>query len=169
MLLEAIRLWPTTPLVLRETTGDTQWEGGTMPAGSRVVIFAPYFHRDGRRIPFADRLVPRLWNGEAETRARDWPLIPFSRGPAECPGRQVALLLGSAMLAALLRSGCPTLASPTRLDPTRPLPAGLNPFALRFRLGGSCWEDGIAPTPPPEAETLELGAKCRERLLNRWW
>jgi cytochrome P450 len=135
VLLESVRLWPTTPLVLRETTADTPWDGGMMPAGSRVVIFAPFFHRDGRHLPFADRLTPELWT--RETRARDWPLIPFSRGSGECPGRQVALLLGSTLLAELLRRSMPALVSPPPLDPARPLPAGLDPFPLRFRLPGS--------------------------------
>jgi cytochrome P450 len=134
VLLESLRLWPTTPMVFRETTEETRWEGGTMPAGTRVVIFAPFFHRDGRHLTFADRLTPELWNGEAD--ARNWPLIPFSRGPAECPGRQLALLLGSALLAVVLRRGSLALASPPVLDPARPLPAGLDPFALRFRVAG---------------------------------
>jgi cytochrome P450 len=34
--------------------------------------------------------------------AQVWPLIPFSEGPAVCPGRNLALLLSSAMLARLL-------------------------------------------------------------------
>ena len=78
--------------------------------------------------------MPKLWTGEAEARARDWPLIPFSHGPAECPGRQVALLLGSTMVAAMLRRGDVALRPPLPLDPARPLPASLDPFSLRFSL-----------------------------------
>ncbi|HYC34020.1 MAG TPA: cytochrome P450 [Gemmatimonadales bacterium] len=134
VLLESLRLWPTTPLVLRETAAETVWDSGAMPAGSRVVIFAPFFHRDGRRLPYADRLALELWTAEAEG---DWPLIPFSRGPAACPGRPLALLLGTELLARLFGSGAVVLRSRSGLDPARPLPAGLDPFALRFELRGA--------------------------------
>jgi hypothetical protein len=40
------------------------WPAGTLPAGSNVVVFAPYFHRDDQRLPFADRFAPELWLGE---------------------------------------------------------------------------------------------------------
>lgn len=133
VLLESLRLWPTTPLVLRETTDVAEWEAGRMPAGTSVVIYAPYFHRDSRRLAFADRLYPEVWTrpGEADT----WPLIPFSRGPAGCPGRQLALLVGSAILAAVLRRGPLTLlGSRPPLHAATPLPAGLDPFTLRFAL-----------------------------------
>jgi cytochrome P450 len=131
-VLESLRLWPTTPLVLRETTGTTQWETGSMPPGTGVVIYAPLFHRDGERQPFADRFAPELWlDAGAES---DWPLIPFSRGPAACPGRQLALLAASAMLATLLRPSELRLVAPD-LAPDRPLPGTLDHFALRFAPG----------------------------------
>jgi cytochrome P450 len=131
-ILESLRLWPTTPLVLRETTCVTEWERGVMPSGTGVVIYAPFFHRDAERQPFADRFTPELWRDPAPE--AEWPLIPFSRGPAACPGRQVALLAGSALLAALLRSGPLRLEAPA-LAPERPLPGILDHFALRFAPG----------------------------------
>jgi cytochrome P450 len=132
-LLESVRLWPTTPLVLRQTTRPTEWEQGVMPAEVGVLIYAPFFHRDDQRLPFADRFSPELWQ-ERET--EDWPLIPFSRGPAVCPGRELVLLLGSAMLGLLLRDETVNLSPAGRLDPYHPLPATLNNYALRFVVGG---------------------------------
>jgi cytochrome P450 len=131
-ILESLRLWPTTPIVLRETTSDTAWETAVMPAGTAVVIFAPYFHRDDRHLPYADSFRPELWLEDRS--AGDWPLIPFSGGPAMCPGRNLVLLLGSAMLAALLNERELRLERLDRLDPSRPLPATLDNFSLRFEL-----------------------------------
>lgn len=129
-VLESLRLWPTTPMVLRQTTAETTWEAGTMPADTGVLIYTPYFHRDDLRLPFADRLSPELWLRE---RTRDdWPLIPFAGGPAVCPGRHLVLLTASTMVATLLSHGRPRLASPAPLDASRPLPATLNHFGLRF-------------------------------------
>src|SRR3954449_7458898 len=111
-LLESVRLWPTTPMILRETTSETTWEGQRMPAGTGVLIYAPFFHRDGSRLPFADRFAPELWLQEEP--AEPWSLIPFSAGPATCPGRNLVLLLASASLGSLLRGGPPRLITPTR-------------------------------------------------------
>jgi cytochrome P450 len=133
-VLESVRLWPTTPMILRQTTQETTWESGAMPAHTSVLIFAPFFHRDDRRLPYADTFSPRLW---LEPRSmEDWPLIPFSGGPVVCPGQNLVLLLASTALAALLDGHELELEGPTRLDPHRPLPATLNPVALRFTLGG---------------------------------
>jgi cytochrome P450 len=132
-VLESVRLWPTTPMVLRQTTRETEWEAGLMPAGTGLLIYAPFFHRDDERLDFADRLAVELWlkNG-----VEDWPLIPFSRGPAVCPGRELVLFLSSVFLALILRSGVVRLASPHRIGPELRLPATLNHYALRFEMGG---------------------------------
>jgi Cytochrome P450 len=129
-LLESVRLWPTTPMVLRETTSETQWGGKVMPEKTGILIYAPFFHRDGR-LPFADRFAPELWL--KEEKAEPWCLIPFSAGPASCPGRNLVLLLAGASLALLIRDTTVKFASRS-LDAGRPLPATLNHIALRFKL-----------------------------------
>ncbi|MFC0252782.1 cytochrome P450 [Massilia consociata] len=131
-VLEALRLWPTTPMVLRQSTAATFWENGTMPPGTGVLIHAPFFHRDDRRLPYADRFTPELWLQEQGE--QDWPLIPFSDGPVTCPGRNLVLMLTSAMLASLLDGRSLRLASGQLLDPAR-LPGTLDNYALRFALG----------------------------------
>jgi hypothetical protein len=52
-VLESLRLWPTSPAVLRDTTTETTWETGTLPAGAGVFIFSPLFHRDDRTLPWS--------------------------------------------------------------------------------------------------------------------
>ncbi|MDP9823729.1 cytochrome P450 [Nocardioides massiliensis] len=130
-VLESLRLWPTTPMILRETTTDVAFDRGVMPAGTSVLIFAPFFHRDDRHLDFAHRFAPELWD-RPRTRA-DWPLVPFSAGPGLCPGRDLVLMLTSSFLAAILRRATLSLDS-HRLDPAS-LPSLLNHFGLRFRLG----------------------------------
>jgi cytochrome P450 len=129
-VLESLRLWPTTPLVLRETTREINWGGGVLKAGTGVVIFAPFFHRDAERLAFADRFEPQLWLAERTT--KDWPLIPFSSGPAVCPARHLVLLLTSTVLSELLQGARFQLERPTRMNASRPLPATLSHFGLRF-------------------------------------
>lgn len=130
--LEGLRLWPTTPLLLRQSTEETHWEQGRMPAGTGILIYAPFFHRDERHLDYAHRFEPGVWLRERH--AGDWPLIPFSGGPARCPGQNLVLMLTSAMLAALLRRRRYELLPAERLDPGRPLPGTLDNYGLRFRL-----------------------------------
>lgn len=135
-LLESLRLYPTTPAILRETTRRTHWRTGTLPAGSGVLVFAPYFHRDDRRLPHAHRFVPQDWvervaEGRVGPQAGDWPLVPFSAGPAICPGRHLVLLTASAVLGTLLTRQPLALARPTQLNTSR-LPGTLSPFHLSF-------------------------------------
>lgn len=130
-VLESLRLWPTAPFVLRETTRPTEWERGVMPAPTTVLIYAPYFHRDDRRVPFADRFAPEVWLQDSHADAR-WGFVPFSLGSGRCPGRDLVLLLASTMLAEILGGHEVRLLQPSRMDPDRPLPGTLNHFSLRF-------------------------------------
>lgn len=131
-VLESLRLWPTTPAVLRDTTEETTWESGTLPAGTGLLIFAPFFHRDESRLPEAHRFVPDLWSQPRTI--NDWPLIPFSEGPAGCPGQNLVLFLSSVMLAMFLQRARYRLEPTNRLNPSQDLPSALNPFDLTFRI-----------------------------------
>jgi cytochrome P450 len=123
-VLESLRLWPTTPMVLREATQDTPWGR----KGTTFLVFTPFFHRDTQRLPYAERFDPEVW---LDGRAADEPaLVPFSAGPGACPGRDVVLFTTSTLLAALLRRHRFTLTG-KELRPDD-LPATLDHFALRF-------------------------------------
>ena len=57
-----MRLWPTTPMLSRETTTeDVEWGGETVPAGTQVLIVNTFGHRDRDRIDYADRFAPEEW------------------------------------------------------------------------------------------------------------
>ncbi|MEU8580185.1 cytochrome P450 [Streptomyces abikoensis] len=132
-VLESQRLWPTTLGILRDTTTETRRpDGRVLPAGTAVIFVSSYFHRDARRLPYADRFAPEIWlDGRAEA---EWSVAPFSRGPARCPGRDVVLLTSSAFLAELLRRDWRP-ASSHRLGPGGPLPRTADHTSLRFTTG----------------------------------
>jgi cytochrome P450 len=124
-VLDSVRLWPTTPALLRETVEGTSWG----PAGTTVLIFTPFFHRDPE-LPYADRFEPEIWlDGRA---AANPALVPFSAGPAVCPGRDLVLFCTSTLLAHLLDGRRYDLASGPVIAPERPLPATLDNFPLRL-------------------------------------
>ena len=130
-LHEAMRLWPTTPMLARETVRDVDWDGERVPAGTQVLIVNTLLHRDPERHDFADRFAPEAWtDGDA---AGDWSFNHLSHGPQGCPGSALALLLGRTLIARLLAARRLTLVD-SKLDPDRPLPAMLDFFPLRFRV-----------------------------------
>jgi cytochrome P450 len=129
-VLESVRLWPTTPTILRDTTEETQWRNGTVAKGAGLMIVVPAFHRDDELLPFAHQFAPDIW---LDGRAQQYPqLVPFSAGPAECPGRNLVLFSTSTMLANLLRALAFELTSTPRLSPDEALPMTLNQLTLDF-------------------------------------
>ncbi|AKS35464.1 cytochrome P450 [Mycolicibacterium goodii] len=133
---ESVRLWPTTPTILRDTTEDTHWREGAerfpVAAGAGVMIVAPAFHRDDQMLPFAHDFVPEIW---IDGRAQLYPqLVPFSAGPAECPGRNLVLFTTSTLAANLLSRVHLELRSTPRPAPGEPLPMTFDQMGLEFSL-----------------------------------
>jgi cytochrome P450 len=128
---EAVRLWPTTMVVLRDSTASTDWYGDQLPADTTFVIVSSLFSRDDEALPYADRFTPQAWlDGRADD---NWSLLPFSAGLAVCPGRNLVLLTTSLLVAAILEQRELRLLT-GRLDPARPLPRTLDHTTLRLAL-----------------------------------
>ncbi len=133
-VLESVRLWPTTPTILRDTTTATEWRSGserfTVAAGTGLMIVTPAFHRDDELLPFAHRFAPEIWmDGTAATYPQ---LVPFSGGPAVCPGRNLVLFVVSATLAHLVDRLDLQLRSGPSLDPDAALPLTFNQYGVAF-------------------------------------
>ncbi|MEV6907830.1 cytochrome P450 [Amycolatopsis sp. NPDC051071] len=125
-VLESVRLWPTTPALLRETRGETAWG----PDRTTVFVYTPYFHRDAESLPYADSFEPEIWlDGRA---AGNPALVPFSGGPGACPGRDVVLFMTSMLLANLVREH-DIQPSGVSLTPGK-LPLTLDNFGLRYQV-----------------------------------
>jgi hypothetical protein len=133
--LDCLRLWPTTPAILRETTEDTDWGGEVMPKNTNILIFAPFFHRDDQNLDYAHKFSPEIWQDSAKK--VDWPLVPFSGGSGICPARHLVPMLGSAMIASLLQARQIEALASAMLDPLQPMPGLLDNYSLRFSLSGS--------------------------------
>ncbi|WP_118915281.1 cytochrome P450 [Mycobacterium shigaense] len=130
-LCEAMRLWPSTPVLARTLTRTTEWDGATVPEGTHVMIVNTFNHRDTSRLPEADRFSPTAWTeGSANT---SWSLNFFSHGPQGCPGADLALQLGAVVLTAVLGERSPT-ATGAKLNPHQPLPLTLDHSRVEIRL-----------------------------------
>lgn len=133
-VLESVRLWPTTPTLLRDTTTQVTWREGadafTTSEGTAVMIAVPAFHRDEDLVPFANDFCPDVW---LDGRAQQYPqLVPFSAGPVVCPGQNLVLFTTSTVLAQLLSRTRLLLRSTPMLDPSQPLPVTFDQYGLDF-------------------------------------
>jgi len=125
-LQEAMRLWPTTPLLVRETVCRDTLANDIIPARLQVLIFNNFHHRDTRSYRDADRFRPEFWKNHEV----DYRFNHFSNGRQVCAGKRLALFLAKAVLASLLVRHRYELLSPA-LDPQH-LPYTYNYYKLRF-------------------------------------
>jgi cytochrome P450 len=128
-LQEAMRLWPTVPLIARETTRPTTLAGEDLDEGTQVMILNVFNHRNADDVADADRLRPERW----VTGGDDYRFNHLSHGRQDCPGAPLVTLLGTAVLAGVLRRSRPRLVAP-EIDPREPLPYMLDFYATRFEL-----------------------------------
>jgi cytochrome P450 len=127
--MESLRLWPTTPAILRELAQPGALGDG-IEIGTGILIFTPFFHRDSETLGFANRIETTIWRGGDALPGKG--LVPFSAGPAMCPAHNLVPLLGATTLKAIASRMAVRLVSP-KLDPEC-LPGSLSPFGLRFEM-----------------------------------
>jgi cytochrome P450 len=126
-LQEAMRLWPTTPLLARETTRETTVAGDEVDEGAQVMMLNVFNHRDPETAPDIDRMVPE--------RESDVRFNHLSGGSQNCPGGPLVSLLGKAVLAQFFTRYRMQLREP-QLPSEGDMPNMLDAFAIRF---------GVAP------------------------
>jgi cytochrome P450 len=126
-LQEAMRLWPTTPLLARETTEDVEIAGQEVDEGAQVLMLNVFNHRNTIDVPDADRFRPERW-GSGEP---DYRYNHLSNGTQSCPGGPLVSLLGKAVLAQLLARYELDLREP-QIDLSGDQPFMLDFFALRL-------------------------------------
>src|SRR5439155_4358037 len=97
-LQEAMRLWPTTPMIVREAAVQTLYGGEAIATGTALVIHNGLNHRDSQRDPYADWFAPERWASGAPS-----PLYNhLSSGTQVCAGYNLAVFLAQAVIATLL-------------------------------------------------------------------
>jgi cytochrome P450 len=126
-LQEAMRLWPTTAMLARKTLVEDNLCGNVVPAKIQIIILNTFNHRDSETHYFADHFRPEIWI----ERTIDYHFNHLSNGTQVCAGLNLALFIGTAVLAELLRKGRYKLRRPS-LNPARPLPHSFNEFRTKL-------------------------------------
>lgn len=126
-LHEAMRLWPTTPLLAREVVHDVTLAGEQVPAGTQILMVNVFNHRDPDHVEDADRLVPERWRSEAI----DYRFNHLSNGSQDCPGGPLVLLLGKAAIVQVLSRWTLGLDEPS-LPAGESMPTMFDFYSARF-------------------------------------
>ncbi|KAH7519958.1 hypothetical protein FEM48_Zijuj08G0092500 [Ziziphus jujuba var. spinosa] len=90
---ETLRLHPPIPLLLHETSEDSEIAGYYIPKKSRVMINAWAIGRDHNSWEDADTFRPSrfLKEGVPDFKGSNFEFIPFGSGRRSCPGMQLGL------------------------------------------------------------------------------
>ncbi|PIA55962.1 hypothetical protein AQUCO_00700344v1 [Aquilegia coerulea] len=90
---ETLRLHPPIPLLLHETSVDSEVAGYFIPVGSRIMVNAWAIGRDKTAWDDPDLFNPSRYYKEnaADFKGNNFEFIPFGSGRRSCPGMQLGL------------------------------------------------------------------------------
>ena len=124
---EAMRLWPTTLMLMREAITDDRIGATLIPQGTQILIHNGFNHRDIKSHSFADRFYPEFWMEKTV----DYRFNHLSNGTQACAGKDLALFIAKSVLATLLVGYRYVTESPS-LRAQAPLPYAFDHFDVRF-------------------------------------
>lgn len=99
---EALRMFPSSPTVPRQTRRPVRLGDLTVPVGSRVLIDVHGLHRNRRHWDDPEVFDPRRFSPEGRAGRSRWAHLPFGGGPHLCVGKQFALQEAQLLLASVL-------------------------------------------------------------------
>ncbi len=86
VLKEAMRLYPSAPVIGRRSVADTEVDGVRIPAGADILV-SPWVTQ---RHP--ERFDPSRFTPEAEAGRPGYAWFPFGGGPRACIGQHLSML-----------------------------------------------------------------------------
>lgn len=116
VIQESMRLYPSMPLLLRETKADDVIRDKPIPAGSIMLVVPWLLHRHKKHWDKPDHFMPERFLITTEKAPNPFTYIPFGAGPRTCIGKQLAMVqttLTLGILAKHFRAVCP---AGTRLE-----------------------------------------------------
>lgn len=107
VLLESLRLLPTTYGVTRRVTPPEGWVHPSdssldLPGGVGISVMNGVLSRDPSVFPDPDEFIPERWDGIKESDVK-YSYLPFSRGPRNCIGSSLALMEMRVLIANVFR------------------------------------------------------------------
>jgi cytochrome P450 len=101
---EALRLYPTAPMIGRDILDDVEIEGVRIPAGTVGIIPIYTIHRHRQYWDDPDLFDPDRFSPENSAGRPRYQFLPFGAGPRICMGAAFATLGSTIMLASFVRA-----------------------------------------------------------------
>ncbi|XP_055850522.1 cytochrome P450 4c3-like [Episyrphus balteatus] len=101
---DALRLYPSVPMMARSVTEDVIIGNYTVPAGTTALIMTYMLHRNSAIFPKPEQFNPDNFLPENCNGRHPYSYIPFSAGPRNCIGQKFAILEEKAVLSKILRT-----------------------------------------------------------------
>ena len=109
VLKEAIRLFPPTPLHVREATKEIDLgHGHIIPEGTNILMSVYTVHRDPRHFPDPDKFDPERFSPHNSAGRHPYAYTPFGIGRRMCVGHLFATMEVKTILSTVLRRYCIT-------------------------------------------------------------
>lgn len=103
VLLEALRLYPSVPLLVREALEDDVIAGEPIRRGVQAYVVPWVMHRHRTHWSQPTSFMPDRFDGQASPWTAGGAYLPFGAGPRICIGARFALAEAQIVLATLLR------------------------------------------------------------------
>ncbi|KUN28351.1 cytochrome P450 [Streptomyces antibioticus] len=100
---EAMRLYPSAPVIGRRAVGDASIDGVRIPAGADVIVCPWVTHRHPAYWAEPGRFDPDRFLPEAEVGRPRYAWFPFGGGPRACIGQHLSMLESVLGVGVLLR------------------------------------------------------------------
>lgn len=105
VLRESMRLFPSLPMMMRETTAAVQLKHGIIPEHTTIVIMIRWIGRDKKFWgPQADAFDPERFCPDLIADVPAYSHLPFSKGPRNCIGSSYGTNVAKIFLAHILRN-----------------------------------------------------------------
>lgn len=101
---EALRLYPPAYVLARRAAQATTLGDYDVAAGTEVVTWIYFTHRDGRVFEEPNAFRPERFEPEAEARLPRGAFVPFGAGPRACIGKGFAIAEATLALATLYQT-----------------------------------------------------------------
>lgn len=103
VLKEAMRLYPSAPLVGRLSVAEDEICGYHIPAGTDIITVPWVTHRHPQFWDQPERFDPERFTPEREKTRHRYAWLPFGGGPRSCIGQHFSMLESTIALARLVR------------------------------------------------------------------
>lgn len=104
VLNEALRLYPTAPVIVRDILEDVRLGDVDVPAGTIGLIPIYTIHRHRRFWHDPDKFDPSRFSPDAKTKPSRYQFLPFGAGPRICIGAAFSVIEAKIMLATFVRA-----------------------------------------------------------------